>query len=546
MPLFFSSLSSAPIPEPTVEVYIDGNRMRSVLVSRVVESSGIEPGAATLLFPSRDYLAHPCADNARVMIYINRLAHPDPVFRGYVTGFGDFLTLKSGAYVEVHCLDDVVVLQRGVCSRNYNITDTRDNYSERLTIRQIIQDIDQQASDAFGSAAPQLMATSFPNDFPGEVTVLSQPFNTAIATVLELAGEYKWNIRRKYTDTQTLIYAYRTGTGEVAVINYGTDPDAGPRRQPHGVVNAGEIRREDSYTDVVNKAVVIGDRKTIETALALSAAWNRDKDGYLSNLQAYTEEGAEDEPNPDYDPEAERVGRAWRYGVVNTGRFTEYPEMEPRLLASPTWAYTGATSDYAKPFVVYRFGSEATYNVTFDFQLRDNEIMTEKPLVRGNATGGGTLTPTLPSAVYFNCAYRMRTPLAVETSKRGSANATVIRHFPKPQYKYQYRQASFTLALVPGAGNATLGVTTDSIVATYAAGPTVVRDDSAEAMTWAIARLQSMQDIRREVTYTLPRMDMTYAVGQTVKENGQFIDCAIDSVEYEVKTGVTIVSAVSR
>lgn len=542
---FYLTASSAVNLAPRVDVFINSQLMRGVQVNQLTESSGIEPTSAKLLFPTRNKGAYPARNNDQVAIYINRANHPDPFFRGFVTGFGDYVTTEAGEYVEVFCLDEMVMLQNATVTRNYNLRDNRDNYSESLTIREIANDLNNILNTTVGADAPQIMTQSFPNDFPGEVKLLSQPFNTALTTLLDLAGEYKWNIRRSYTPTQTLIYAYKTGTGETADLILATDQTSGPRDQPHGVANVNVLRKETNYVDIVNKAVVVGDRKVIETSLALSKAWPTSKEALLSDLDAYTDKGTEDDPNPLYDPEAERLARAYRFGKVNTGAFLEYPDLEPRLLQQPPYSYTEATADYAKPFVVYQFAGEATWNVTFNFQMKDNEVITEKPLIRANATSGPTVDPEIPSSIYLECAYRLRSPLVVETSKYGPANRTISRDFAKEEFKYKYQTAWFSIDLATGPLSAEFE-TNEVYSATYNASTTVVRNDTTAAETWGVQRIKAMQEPRIEITYELPRMDLNYEVGQAVRENGQYNETSISAIEYDLQAYKTIITAVSR
>lgn len=535
------SASSPILPEPVIEVYINGVRQRSVIVSRITDSAGLEPARATLLYPTRDYLSHPCDDNDLVRIYVNKRIRPTPMFRGYVSGFGDNMTLESGEFVEVFCLDDVGRLQEGSVDRNYNILDTRGNYSEQLNIRQIAQDIINQINQNV-SGAPTVLASSFPADFPGTVELLGVSYDSAFQQLLDFAGDAKYFLRRTYTENSTLVRTFAVGSGEVALLRRPTDWQYSAINQPDGVANVNVARREVNYADIVNKAVVVGDRKHVETALPLSKAWNADKESYLSDIEAFTTKGTEEDPNPDYDPEAERIGRAWRYGQVNTGRFLEYPELEPRLLVSPPRNAPNDEDDFDKPFVVYGFAGEGTSYVTYDIQINDNEIITAKPLVRDNVGAGAAVTPEVASAAYLECAFKLRSPLVATVAKQGHANRTVERILQRSDFRYQYQTAYFSVGLTPHF-SATLNATVDQYVATYNAGTNVIRDDEATAQAWGEDRIRAMRDERLEITYELPRMDLGYHVGQRVRENGTVLDANIISIEYDLmppyKTTIT-------
>lgn len=533
--------------QPAIEIYIDGKRQRQAKLTSLSDAAGIEPALCTLLYPLRDYKEYPCSENDQVIIYVNRVNRPEPLFRGYVTGFGAYKTLEEGEYIQVFAADDLVKLNDGCVNRNYNIKTTDDEFSidhgrtEVMDIKAIAADIYTQIRADF-SSYPYIDTASFPDDFPGEVNLLGTPYGSAIMQLLDMAGDDKYILARSYTRNQTIIEAVKIGSaGRVgtADIIYATDMTAAASSQPAGLANAQDIRREEQYIDVVNKAVVLGDRKVIETALLLNEAWPSAKESYLTDIELYTKQGSEDDPNPHYDEDAERIGRAYRFPYVNQGRFWEKPELMPHNLVQPPWAYSGSTQDFMQPYIVYKYGSEATWNVTWDISISDNEVMAKKPLARNRITGGASINPELPSSVYLEAAFRLRSPLAITISKQGSVNRTITRYFMKPEFEYQYRSGYFSVSTVVGA-------TTDRYYATYNAGTDIVKNDTGTATTWGQDRVRTTRDKRLEITYTLPRFDLNYRVGQALRENGESLEASIVRIDYDFVNNVTVVQAMSR
>lgn len=543
MVTFTTSASPAVLIPPEIQVFLGGNFRRDALVSTISDVSGSEPASATILFPTRGYLEHPVRDNASVVIKVNPQNRSQPLFRGYVTGFGDVIDTSAGEFVEVFCLDDVWLMGTGFVDRNYNIVDSRGAFTEQLTIREIVDEIRSQLVAFLGtSAAPDLMTASFPNDFPGTMELLSQPYSSAIEQLLS-GTEFK--IRRQYTSTRTLIYAYKIGVGPSRNVIIGTDINSGPQVQPFGVTNVGAVRSEEIFNDIVNAGVMIGERVTKETALSLTRAWPAAKNDMLVNIEVFTRPGTNEDPNPDFDAEAERIGRAWRYGKVNTGRFTEFPELEPRLLVAGPFGHTNNADDLLKPFVAFQFSGEATINVTFDFNVTDNEIFTSKPLTKDNFSAGGSSNFEIASAAWIETAFKLRTPLSVEVGKQGGAGRKVSRAFQRGEFKKKFQNSYFDLTLTEPGGTLA-GFTVEQYTATFNSGTTSIQDDTTAATTWLTAQLQANKEPRLNITYELPRMDLGYKVGDSLFENGVRLNASVFSIDYNLQSFVTTLTAVSR
>jgi len=512
-------------------------------VSQVIQREGLAASEVILEFQFSYFNQFPVHEGDTVIVWINPWIRGVPVFRGRVENPTSVLRLdyKGTSYV---CKDDRARLWDCDCNRNYN---ERDEHTGELiphpvsgnewTTLQIANDLATQYHAWAGtSTAPEISTSGLSNSVAGEQTLRGLPIGEALQSLLETAGGGRVKSRLDYVPNSQVKF-YTTGSGFQAQTRRGTMPTVNFNLQPSGPANVAAMQRNIVTTDAVNRLIVEGERKKIETARQLTVGWPINftinslpvtDDQILANNDKYTKEGSDDEPNPNYAAAAELVGRRFLIPEVTDNERSRQAKILPTLLQDYFIEEGDGSFKKSGPVAIVKWTAAGAYKIAqIGFSIDDDAaIIFSKPLIEDGKTA-------IPYEVWLLFAYESEVFLSYDTGSPGT-NYPVHRRrrISKEDFRYEIQTAPWFTFSANGAPTK------------HASGSNVLLDESTgggRMVTWAAARLAEMKESKELWSdIELPGMPLGYEVGMRFMDNYHLTDLNIIGVVYDIPSGKTI------
>lgn len=550
MPLFTSTTQR--VVTPTVpRIYINGQRRTDCWCETVTLTETLTPGHAELTWPLADYNSQPALAGDFLEIYGQDLA--TPLFRGHLSDPIEDQS-EQGDVIKMTALDVRARLNAVPAPRDFNLpAPVRDSAADKylegedgagITSREIIRKLviayNAEATLHPNPVTLQFRTNTVPNEAVGTIQCQGKPIDQAIMQVLEeLDGNL--GIALRYSGSSNIIECFSFESSdfqmptEKAYVVRATEISASPLEQPNGVANALPTKRVH-FSQVTNKVTVTGAQRVIETLVCVHQTGTRDGRLWNTSIESavvaqpakYTEQGTDDEPNPDYLAEAADVGRKFKMPKVllsttNDPNDTTTVLTRPKLQSSLIQHDPFHPTERLQPFALVKWPGSSQWAIYLSdkFSISDDGTVIFDEMLATQISGSWVL----PSEVWIEVAYTDTRPLSYTTDVQGPADDEVVRHqmVTKEEFKWERAYQAYQLQtsgghIIEPSGSLTL-VTAD-IINDDSSDP-ALRTSPTRLRTYAQRLARQGAEPRLSIDYRLPYGETGYRIGQRVIDNGE-------------------------
>lgn len=386
----YISASGSPFGTVTPQLWIeiDGFRRTDATIDSVRLASGVAPSTLEVAFPYAFRGDRPARDLARVVVWLDRHLHANPVFVGrFIRSPRTTFDGQAGPRV-VYAAADLrwFLCNEPVCLRDYNKpSKSNGELSEVLTARAVAADLHAQyvahesaISGRTSADILQISLSSFPDVPVGELNAKGEKIGDALQRLVEGLGGGAYRLKVDYHSASSAVLScYKAGQGFSQRVVIGADQASNEFNQPAGRANVGSGDEGEDASRVVNEVILESPHHYRERAVALGPAFDCSA---LSELAEYMAApfipSGPSVANPLHDPKAQHFAR-----------FYEIPEqldadgVRRRLKVAPELLQPRQEDEFwrdraPRPFLVYKFSDSQDWRVLFEgFSIKDGRYV---------------------------------------------------------------------------------------------------------------------------------------------------------------------------